>query len=665
MKYKYSSLIAMSCAALLGFSSCEDYLDKEPGTDVDETTAFETFDNFQGFVEELYLYVPHKAAANYCSTFNWGEDEIMNTGGGNNHVTYQFDGGNFKNWYQNNQSWLKSASSTYRDNNEKGKNLTQAWYAIRKANLGLEHLKDFPGTKEERNVLEGQMLFFRAWYHEEMIQFFGGLPYVESVLEGPEDLPRLSYRETAEKCAQDFERAAELLPLDWDKCAPGKATKGYNGLRVTKIAALGYLGRVLLWAASPLMENGAQLGGLKSGKTYEYNDEYAKRAAEAFGKALALVEKGETPYSFVEFNFEKVYDHKKAEGVKYCYSDLFYNVDKNWEQPGATEAIFRGPAFGNNGGAVWNHSYTWGPKFNNMVMHDKIIHMPTANYVNYAYGMANGMPIIDAEGNLVPDSGFDPTHPFDNRDPRFYHDIVFDRFKYMLGRDDESRIPYQYCQLYTGGNMRQDTELGSRTGYFTQKLVPHQCNQNDKYYDYGRCPQAYISYMRLADLYLMYAEACCAVDGNNYKSSSFGKSAEEALNIVRDRVGAGRVNSAYVGNKNRLMDEIRRERACELAFEGFRFNDLQRWLLLSEYPYTIKTSQEFYRDDSSFKQENDVAEVGPVYAEDEADDPRIAKVSNFHEELILERKYTARHYWLPLREEDVNTFKDFAQNPGW
>ncbi len=52
------------------------------------------------------------------------------------------------------------------------------------------------------------------------------------------------------------------------------------------------------------------------------------------------------------------------------------------------------------------------------------IHQPTANYVNY-YGMANGLPLDD------PESGFDPTHPFKGRDPRFYHDIIFDGFKYI------------------------------------------------------------------------------------------------------------------------------------------------------------------------------------------------------------------------------------------
>ena len=43
------------------------------------------------------------------------------------------------------------------------------------------------------------------------------------------------------------------------------------------------------------------------------------------------------------------------------------------------------------------------------------------------------------------------------------------------------------------------------------------------------------------------------------------------------------------------MDEVRRERAVELAFEGHRFNDLRRWKLLTVYPYNIKTMQKFDR----------------------------------------------------------------------
>jgi len=100
------------------------------------------------------------------------------------------------------------------------------------------------------------------------------------------------------------------------------------------------------------------------------------------------------------------------------------------------------------------------------------------------------------------------------------------------------------------------------------------------------------------------------------------------------------------------MDEVRRERACELAFEGFRFNDLQRWLLLTEKPYTVKTSQEFDRaePDSYFEEGND---------------PKDAKVNNWRDEVILERNYGKKHYWFPLLDKDVYLYAEFPQNYGW
>ena len=60
----------------------------------------------------------------------------------------------------------------------------------------------------------------------------------------------------------------------------------------------------------------------------------------------------------------------------------------------------------------------------------------------------------------------------------------------------------------------------SRTGYFIQKLVPHTCNEVDKDYDWGAAFHCYLPYMRLADIYLMYAEACAAFGGASGKSSN-------------------------------------------------------------------------------------------------------------------------------------------------
>jgi len=656
MKKLFNQYIFMGMAALslaLGSVSCADYLDKEPDSDVNPEMAFMNFTNFQGFVEEAYNCIPNKESNFWCCTFNWGEDEIMNTGGGDSHVTAHFDLGDYRNWYSNDQSFLHRGSGSLNStsNDKFAHSLEHAWYVIRKMNLGLENIDKLTNaTQEEKNLIKGQLLFMRAWWHEEMIVWFGGMPYVDHVIpaDGPFDLPRLSFQECALRCAEDFRAAADLLPDNWDNTTVGKKTLGKNDLRITKVCALGYLGKVLLWAASPLNEKGAQTGAAKSGVTYQYNTELATHAADALAEAIAEIESGRTPYSLAEFKYSDIYNHEADKSANSCFSDIFYTTGQSWKMPGSVEAIMRGPMPDING-SNWNFTKLWGPKVNNLVEHDAIIHMPTANYINYAYGMANGLPLDD------PESGFDPTHPFKDRDPRFYHDIMFDGFKFLNttpGNDDK---PFQYLEMFTGGNMVPTGDParsanGSRTGYFCQKLVPHQCNRYDGMYNWGGALQTYLPYMRVADIYLMYAEAGAAIQGPAYKNNKCQRAAVDAINLLRDRVGAGHVAEKYLMDKNKFMDEVRRERACELAFEGFRWNDLQRWLLLTEYPYNVKTRQEFKRVGNFDYTKND---------------PRDAEVTGWSETVIVERDYALKHYLLPLKNDDIYLYSEFPQNPGW
>ena len=645
--------LSLCLLTLLPFFSCTDYLDKEPDSDVNPEMAFMNFTNFQGFVEEAYNCIPNKESNFWCCTFNWGEDELMNTGGGDSHVTAHFDLGDYRNWYSNDQSFLhRDAGSLSTTSVDKfSHSLEHAWYIIRKMNLGLENLDKLTNaTQEEKNLIKGQLLFFRAWWHEEMMVWFGGLPYVDHVLpvDGPFDLPRLSFQECAKRCAEDFRAAADLLPENWDNTTIGKRTLGKNDLRITKVCALGYMGKVLLWAASPLNELGAQKGASKNGNTYKYNTELATRAADALAEAIASIEAGKSPYALAEYKYSNIYDHEADKSSSSNFSDIFRTTGQNWKMPGSVEAIMRGPMPDING-SNWNFAKLWGPKVNNLVEHDAIIHMPTANYINYAYGMANGLPLDD------PESGFDPTHPFKDRDPRFYHDIMFDGFKFLNTTPAAADKGFQYLEMFTGGNMVPTgnparSADGSRTGYFCQKLVPHQCNKYDGMYNWGGALQTYLPYMRVADIYLMYAEAGAAISGASYKNAKCSRTAVDAINVLRDRVGAGNVADKIMMDKNKFMDEVRRERACELAFEGFRWNDLQRWLLLTEYPYNVKTRQEFKR-------------VGDFdYSKN---DPRDAEVTGWSETVILERALETKHYLLPFKETQVYLYDEFPQNPGW
>lgn len=297
------NIVKLFCALSLmgGFASCTDYLDKSPDSTVSADQAFKNFTNFQGYVEEVYNCIPSKESNYWCTTFNWGEDEIMNTGSGDSHETAHFDLGDYRYWYNDPQSFLHSNGLNSTSNDKFSHSLEHAWYCIRKCNLGLANLDKMTDcTQEEKNIIKGQLLFFRAWWHEEMMEYFGGLPYIDTVLDGGQTLtlPRLTFQECAKKCAEDFRAAADLLPNDWDQTTIGKKTLGKNDLRITKVCALGYMGKVLLWAASPLNNLKAEVGASKNGDTYKYNVELAAQAADALGEALAQVNSGKTPYAW-------------------------------------------------------------------------------------------------------------------------------------------------------------------------------------------------------------------------------------------------------------------------------------------------------------------------------------------------------------------------------
>ena len=659
------SLFLMAAGASL--TSCTDWLDRDPESVVAEDEAFKNYRNFQGYIEEIYNLIPDKEKVNYCSGWNIGDDAVHNPEG-YAHIDHQVDLGNYRDWFNNSQFWL---------NGDRYSLWRSSWYSIRKCNLGIENIKSLVGTDEERDLLLGQMYFLRAWWHFELMCYFGGLPYVDKAYEATDipQLPRLSFQECADRCAEDFERAADLLPLDpqgWDETLAGMQTQGKNDLRANRFMALCYLGKCYLWAGSPLMKEFEKtkdggtaqlLGASSNGKTYDYDTKYCRLAAEALGRALDLVKRGSVSYKLAEYKYSNIYDHVRDENAETNYSDIFYTVKQNWQVPGTCEAIFRGICSGLNT-ANWNHAKIFGPKVAGLVAHDKIIHHPTANLVDQ-YGMANGQPIYlvrNGQYVLNPESGWDPEHPFKNRDPRFYHDIIFDGFHYVLSTDPLSaeQKKYEYCSLYTGGGMRGIAD-GSSTGYFIQKLTPHQCNEGDKWYDWDWAFESYLPYMRLADVYLMYAEARAALatsvsELSEKPSYCTSYSAIDAINVLRDRVNSGDYPMEHVpanlrDTREHFIDEVRRERAVELSFEGFRWNDLQRWLLLTEPPYTVKYSHEFERleADSWFKDH----------------DPKDAKVGNFHKEDLITRRLESKHYWFPLPDKDIYLYHGFNQNPGW
>lgn len=620
MKNKIIYILSMFFIVCFTLTSCTDYLDRDSDSVLSEEDAFKNFNNFQGFIEVMYNVIPDIAKHYWVSSFNWGEDEVITTGSGEYLMGYAIDGGNYRSYINKGDCFLDRNWSVDGDRFKKSL-WGGGWYAIRQANLGLEALekgmlKD--ATQEEQNFIKGQLYFFRAWFYFQLTSYWGGLPYLESVIapDAQFNLPRETYQENAEKMAADFQRAADLLPIDWDNTATGSRTKGNNALRPNKIWALSYLGKTLLYAGSPLMENGAD------NNNRSYNSEYCKRAADVLGQVLNMVESNQTQYALVDFD---------------NYSTLFYTKEQNWLIPGGTEAIMRSPTYGAD--SYWRQMNSY--QLQAICEGDGIILCPAANYVNY-FGMQNGLPLDD------PNSHFSKSQPWKDRDPRFYNNFIYDGVKMI--KSPSSFKEYEYANLYEGGNCCDDPRKTSRTGYFNYKFIPLGANKDDADYGYGKATHFHLSWLRLAEVYLLYAEAVAQGYGSaNSNSATFPKSAVYAVNVIRERAGVDPVADSYTNDLEKFMSEVRRERAVELAFEGHRFHDLRRWKLLTEYPYNIKTMQKFDRAE----------------AFDPEADPKERKVVNFREEIVTQRKLSSKHYWLPFKTEDVTIYPEFYQNPGW
>ena len=622
---KFVLMSAFAVAGTLSMISCTDYLDKAPETDYEANDPYKNFTNFQGFVEELYNCVPVVSNSEYHTCFNYGEEDYWEPQE-TRLQTLNVDNGDFWGWTTAYYGYPRSGGSygTSGENSrrDKGDLWTNAWYGIRKCNEGIANLNVLTGaTQEERDLIEGQLYFFRAWFHFMIMEWWGGMPYVDTVLPTTVNptLPRLTWQECAEKCVADFEHAEDLLPIDWDDTTAGKVTLGRNNMRINKIMCLAYKGKTLLWAGSPLMN-------WSSGGSREYNQELCQRGAEALGEALALTE-STGRYELAPFD---------------QYNDIFLVHNSGGRLNGVNEAIFQENLIDYSSRWRWNMVNDFRPQ---SIEASGIKCFPTANYVNY-FGMQNGYPLPEDITQADAESGYDPTHPWKGRDPRFYKVIMFDGVQYKSG----SKGAGTTVELFTNGKDSEEKDglKGCFTGYMNMKLCPQFMNTTDGYKENNIMV---LNLMRLADVYMMYAEAAAVGYGSPQgKASTYSLTAEQALNKIRDRAGVEHVLPQFLTNTETFLSEVRRERAVELAFEGFRFMDLRRWMLLTQRPYTLKTKIEFDRADPD-NYNYDAPEENPI--------------RNLQEVTLLERNYTDRHYWYPILRDDVQMYEGFGQNPGW
>ena len=166
-------------------------------------------------------------------------------------------------------------------------------------------------------------------------------------------------------------------------------------------------------------------------------------------------------------------------------------------------------------------------------------------------------------------------------------------------------------------------------------------------------------YLRLSEIYLTYAEALL-------QTGDFTDAIKQ-VNIVRSRVGLGDIVACnptenLTTDKNALLQEILRERACELGMEDCRYFDLIRYKRKDLFEKQLHGLR-MYRLDSSGKDTQT-----PWYG------TTGAQPTHFRYE-IFPISGPTRYWWTngfdpkwylsPFPLTEVNKGYGLVQNPGW
>jgi len=573
---------------ILSLQSCEDYLEKTPESDITEEEIFSTYESFQGFVDVMYgLLVDFNSHA-------------LTTGSENGDHTIAFQGWASARKYATGNYWefLDRMHSNYWTTEdgvslESGSGIwIDGYKGIRIANIALKNLEMLNATQEQINLIKGQAHFFRAYFHWEIIVRWGGIPYVDFVISASDDmnLARLNFQETAEKVIADMDIAAGLLPDDWDQTLVGGARLGFNTGRATKGAALATKAKALLYCGSPLMV--ADAGG-----GYVYDQNYMERAAAAAWEVIKLADAGVyklLPFDQIQRNFATM-DGTIVWSDEWVWGKLRTSSGSG-EQLNRHGRLYTPGRFGGN----------------------DIVETAVQNLVD-AFDMKDtGLPYDD------PASNYEETEPWSNRDPRFREFILVDG-------DLAGFAPTTKLTLFEGGADKGN--VGILSSYIVRKYWPRGANSIDQLW--GQYSYA-TPHIRLADVYLMYAEAVNEAFGPFGSAPGATLTAAEAVNIVRARSQMPPVHSKFTGNKDEFRKRIWNERSVELCFEGARWNDTRRWYVAHLPEYKVQYDLVFDEGHTTFRRE-----------------------------VRFNRTFEQRHYWMPFPRSQTLMYPEWPQNPGW
>lgn len=641
----------MAAAALFAASSCSDlkfgndFLEKAPGADM---TLEQIFSSKLYAEREL---IGAYASLRTCLTVhsNNGNYEFQN--GGNkigwdnldtmtdlmqSHCTW---GGVIKTYY----------AGTYNaeaENEGSGKfgflpDQEGAWTGIRRAWIFINNVDRVPDmTDEEKKVRKGEARMIIALQMHEMLRHFGGVPILDDYATPDNEMTADYSRKTVRQCVDLIvnmcEQAAKELP--WT------VADADNG-RMTAAGALALKARVLQLAARPLFNastpylqaqepTAANKASVKEdpglmtwlGSYKQENWQAVADACEDFFKKNT--ENGDA-YRMV------MPQTNDAEGYRQAFSTCYADRESPEIIIHTGRAI---PTYSNT-----YHRFYFGLTDQGQAGRGYGGGCVTLNFVDM-FTAADGTP--SDYRKWLSDHGHDGTvynNPFTGKDPRLYETVLIAGDRYRI-RCAETWID--------GLEHGSSANPKCATGFIIRKFL---WDYNDEFLNKATNS----AYIRLPELYLMYAEAL----------NELGRSQEALswLNKTRTRVGlpemtlpnAAKLHSGQAlpdypecslkGDKY-LREEILDERAREFCFEEVRWFDIAFWKredLMRKILYGIQIT----RKSGSFEEGNLVL----TYS-----DP-----SKMDQGRIWQDKFSPKWFLSAFPSDEINKGYGLVQNPGW
>lgn len=624
--------ILITLSFLLLLTSCE-YLDVVPEGKATQDDIWKTTQQAEKYRYYMRTYMPNLIGYDWSPDQFAGDDMI--TGGVG--TTY----------------WFSSKSLIYGEENANvtyfgrwapystsGGTNYDIYRGIRYAFYLLDNVYKVPAISPENAArYAGEAWYLIGYYHQLLLEYYGPIILVKRYIpNGAPDseifVPRSPYDECVKYIAECYDKAAELLPetvIDTELGLP------------TRMSALSYKARLLLYAASPLVNGNSDYVGFDNHDgtplmNTTYDPEKWKKAMEAAAEAISVAEKFNSELGRQNFMLYTSADSSlpNDERGRRNYRDAF--TKEHWNGLEFIEAK------GDRGGCQ-TLQQLMGPRpiANNMSLGWKTTSVPTMEAVEMYY-TKNGLPWEDdpETKDIDPyaynaEAGTVNLHLY--KEPRFYASVGYDRGTYEI--DGKEITLYLRGGELHGSTLKETDEYQSCTGYLCQKWIPKASTYSIPSNSFSFYYYAY-PYLRLPELYLSYAEADFEYNG------SLSTQSLEYINLVRKRCGLPTFQASWalaggIPTGQKLRKVLHQERSIEFLFEGRRFHDLRRW---KEAPEVMnKQPRSWNRDGKTAEEFYQVIEANQG-----------GRVRIFE---------SPKSYWMAVPMSEINKNPNLVQNPGY